>query len=150
MKLPYSIFVPALILIFIFDARGQGEPVKWECSSFADRNEVMLRLTVYLAPGWKVYSQFLEEGGPMPTRVRFHEPLHFELIGRTEEKGRAVTYHDSIYDMEVTWYSGSVSFLQRLQVLHPGATVAGVVEYLVCNDETCIPKRHEFSLVPIP
>ena len=68
------------------------------------------------------------------------------VAGVTQERGDAVTFHDELYDLEVTWYADLVTFTQLIKLVGPVATVSGTVEYMVCNNEMCIPNEWTFSI----
>jgi thiol:disulfide interchange protein DsbD len=119
--------------------------VQWQFkTNFVTKDEVMLVITAALYPGWHLYSQDTKEGGPMPTRFTFDQTNDFLLLGRTQEKGKSFRYHDEVYEMEITWYSGTVTFSQRIKILRP-STISGSIEYMTCNDHTCIPGKQKFS-----
>lgn len=98
-------------------------------------------------PSWHLYSQHLPEGGPAPTRIYFDGADGYQLTGTLEEKGEAVTYYDPTYDMEITWYAGSVTFLQRVVVNQMPVTIRGHIEYMTCNMQVCQLFREPFAIV---
>ena len=118
---------------------------QFEADSAASGEEI-LKFTATLTPGWHLYSQFMEEGGPMPTRFTFEQNKDFVLIGRTEEIGKPVTFQDSIFGIAITWYSGKIFFLQKIRSTQPIMTVRGTVEYMACDDYICIPAKRDFSI----
>jgi len=99
-----------------------------------------------IKPGWHVYSQFIEEGGPVATKVSFNPSADFTLVGSTREHGNALTFRDSIYEMDITWYSTVVTFSQELRLNKTPANVAGSIHYLLCDNHVCIPDTKEFSI----
>ena len=49
--------------------------------------------------------------------------------------------------MNLRWYPGTVSFTQKLKVTDPAKFKAeGEVEFMACNDETCLPRIKYLSL----
>lgn len=123
------------------------QPVKWDIQCNPVRQpEAVITLTATMAPGWHIYSQFMEEGGPIPTRFKFQQDDAYRLIGTTTEKGKEVKFYDDIFEMEIIWYEEKVSFLQKIILHEPAATVKGKVVYMTCNNETCISAEHEFSI----
>ena len=51
---------------------------------------------------------------------------------------------DNNFQMELSWYENAVVFTQKLKVTDPNKLkIAGEVEYMVCNDETCLPPERE-------
>ena len=150
---PFSrVLCGAFLILSLKLGFGQGtQPVRWHFQSEPAANqEISLTLTASVAPGWHMYSQFMEEGGPMPTRLSFDRSDDFILAGKTEEKGYPVKFHDDTYEMEITWYAGEVSFLQRIRLIQPVAAVNGTVEYMACNDHICVPRKQDFSIVILP
>lgn len=109
-------------------------------------HEATLSITANIAPGWHLYSQFLKEGGPIPTRFNYERNDDYRLIGDTAEKGKRVVFYDDIYEMEITWYADSVSFSQRISLNHQVTTIKGKVEYMVCNSQMCIPDERQFTV----
>ena len=138
-------------LILLLTARSccfsqENIMVQWQLkANFITKDEVILVITAVLHPGWHLYSQDIKEGGPIPTRFTFDQTKDFFLLGGTQEKGKSFSYHDEVYEMEITWYSGTVTFSQRVKVMRP-LTISGSIEYMTCNDHNCIPGKQKFSL----
>ena len=127
---------------------GQGpSPVTWHFEAAPARgHETILFITADVAPGWHLYSQSIKEGGPIATQFRFDPNDNYVLTGATEEKGKAARFYDDIYEMEITWYAGIVTFAQRIILNKRGANIKGTVEYMTCNSEVCIPAAREFDI----
>jgi DsbC/DsbD-like thiol-disulfide interchange protein len=106
----------------------------------------MLSMRVTLAPGWHIYSQHIKEGGPIPTRITVNSGDDHSLIGTAEEKGKAFHFYDSLYEMNITWYSGEVSFLQRISINRMVPEIRGTIEYMVCNNKQCVPRQEHFTV----
>jgi hypothetical protein len=135
--------------LLVFDvALGQaGPPVVWHFDAApVVANEAVLSFSARVAPGWHLYSQHLKEGGPIATRFRFQPGDDYILSGTTLEKGTAQKFYDDIYEMDIIWYSGDVTFSQSIRLLKPVTTIKGTVEYMTCNLETCIPAERAFSI----
>lgn len=127
-------------------AQGQ-RPVSWSCQwNNTSNNEGNLVVTASLQAGWHVYSQHLDEGGPIPTRLNIVKADDFKLIGQPQEKGSAYTYYDSLYEMNITWYSYEVGFLQKVRLEKSSATIRCEVVFMVCNDNECIPMREKLTI----
>ncbi len=131
---------------FLFYATGSvGQPVKsvqWFFNyEYLNRHEAILIITARIAPGWHLYSQYMEEGGPQRTRIEFKESSDFILVGKAEEKGNRDVFHDELYEMEIAWFSGEVSFEQRIYFTKPQLKVQGMIEYMTCDNHMCVPAR---------
>lgn len=144
------LYTAGLVLVMALGSSfsfAQWAPVSWHVEAqLLDGNEADMILTATLAPGWHIYSQHIKSGGPIPTQFRFDGGDNVALEGITLERGEPHTIHDSTYEMDVTWYSGSVVFQQRIRLLNPVKALKGSVEYMTCNDEICIPAQQEFRI----
>ena len=67
-------------LLFVSGGLAQENPVKWACSvNYLDGNQAELVMKATVEGGYHLYSQFMEDGGPIPT-------VQFSRIGRLQEK----------------------------------------------------------------
>ena len=133
-------------------SNGQASrPVSWLFKvEPAGDHVATLTATANLAPGWSIYSQFLEEGGPIPTQLTFEPSTAYDLVGKAEEIGNQVIYHDAIYQMKITKYHGTAIFSQKVKLNRRSTIVKGIVEYMTCNNNACIPGKQEFSITVEP
>lgn len=98
--------------------------------------------------GWHIYATVLEnELGPLPTAVRFNPSETYEMQGGLLEP-TPIQVFDPNFEMQVQYHSGTVRFVQQMKPKIDGPVeVSGEVEYMVCNDRTCLPpKLVTFSL----
>lgn len=143
----YSIAITVASFISSIAFAQGNKPVKWHFNAEqTSPSEISINISADVAPGWHLYSQFLSEGGPQPTKFYFQHSNDYLPIGSTEEKGSQVKYHDDIYEMEIIWYQGIVSFIQKAKFNTPVFTIKGRVEYMTCNDHLCVPDQQEFSI----
>ena len=152
MKLFSILLHGPFLVLSLNSALGQGiHPVRWHLQSDPAMNqEIVLTLTARIAPGWHLYSQFMEEGGPMPTRFSFERSDNYVLLGKTEEDGNSERFHDDTYEMDITWYTAKVSFVQKISLVQPVSAINGVIDYMACNDHVCVPHKQDFSIAILP
>ena len=69
------------------------------------------------------------------------------MIGKPTPSVKPTTVYDELFAMNLRWYPGTVSFTQKIKVTDPAKFKAeGEVEFMACNDETCLPPdRVNFS-----
>jgi|SRR5690606_260907 len=147
MKVFFRPFATTLLLILISGFCSAQEVITWRFTAEQlNQREAIIKLTAHLAPGWHLYSQHMKEGGPIPTTFTFNRTQDFELIGGTLEQGKAEKFNDEIYEMEIVWYSDSVSFHQRIALYRPEASITGTINYMVCNSQMCLPQEKEFEI----
>ena len=122
------------------------DSVQWSFASTPSRDsEIVLTLSAKLSPGWHLYSQHIDEGGPMPTHIEFESSDQYILLGGIQEKGQPVSYYDSLYEMPITWYTNEVTFSQRVRAFDRHTRINGAIEYMICNDHACVPQRQYFT-----
>jgi thiol:disulfide interchange protein len=126
------------------------DPVKWTQSyRQIDAGTYELVFKATLDKDWSIYSQFVEEGGPIPTLFTFTPGDHYELLGKTREEGAREAGFDPLFDMEVVKFSGEVLFIQKVRVKKPGQAIEGFFEYMTCDKERCLPPREvDFRILP--
>lgn len=140
-------FIILLLFQFTFSFAQTNRFVKWNFNSIT-APETTIIFSATIAPTWHLYSQNLKKGGPLPTRITFEPSGDYTLIGKMEESGKPVRFYDSVFNMEVTWYSEAVTFSQKIRANRPSPVVKGKVEFMICNGEMCLPPAEQkFSIV---
>lgn len=126
-----------------------GGPVNWVFSTQSSgADTVQVQLTATCDAGWHIYALTLpSDKGPLPTEVRMEPSTAWRAAGPVEEAAPEET-NDPAFGMLVRYHSGTVLFKQDLLPATPRAfTVHGSVEYMACNDRTCLPPTSvEFTL----
>ena len=122
------------------------DPVKWKTrvEQAPERpGEAVLVAEATLEGGWHLYSQFVDPNGPVPTTFNFPAPKGvkgFKTVGKTGE-GKPISQFDKNFGMELKFFANKAVFRQKIE-FDPSAkpfAVAATVEYMVCNDEMCLP-----------
>lgn len=135
------LFFSALFFTFGLSAQ-MVDPVKWDTHiDKISKNEYQLVFTADMDPGWMLYSQHTEDGGPIPTTFYFNEGAHYSLVGEVDEKGKKKEGRDPLFDniVVIKYPKGPVVFTQTVKVIDPSQAITVEVEYMSCNDETCTP-----------
>ena len=133
------IFLSLVVLSFIGNAQIL-DPVKWEFESTKlSEDTYELTFTATIDEKWAIYSQFIEEGGPIPTTFTFEEG-DYELIEKvTEADENKVTKHDPVFNMQVSKFYDKATFKQRVKLNNPEALVTGSLVFMTCDDARCLP-----------
>lgn len=142
----------SLLLFFVVSSAHAQilDPVKWSFSSKkVNDKEADLIIKADIEPGWHVYSQFIEEGGPVPTSFKFTPTRNYSLAGKVSESPKAVSAFDKNFSMQIAWHESIVTFTQRIKLNSPKTTVVGVLEFMVCNDEKCLPPAEVEFAIPV-
>lgn len=127
------------------------DPVTWTTEVEAvSGHEYMLWIKASINPGWHLYSQVVPEDGPVATEFSFEESGAYRLVGSVEEE-KGHTVHDPVFDMEITYFSGSAAFSQKIKTSGEGGfTIEGEVTYMVCDEQRCLPPETKKLSFTIP
>ena len=147
-----------VLMFFCFSAQAQFpdpnakifDPVKWSYSSEKiNDKEFDLIITAKIDKGWHLYSQFIEEGGPIPTSFKFSPSIAYKIIGKVTESPKPVTAFDKNFNMQIAWHKDQVVFKQRISLNKPVTAISGVLEFMVCDDQRCLPPAEVEFQIPL-
>lgn len=130
-----------LTLLALLAGLPLSSPVKWKFASLpGDQGLVELKITAMVEPGWHIYATTLpSEDGPLPTVFRFKESDRYEVLKPLQEP-EPVEEFDPNFQTIVRHHSGEPVFTMTVRSITKGSfAVEGEVEYMVCNDRTCLP-----------
>lgn len=117
--------------------------IKWDYKIDAS-GEIVFHATI--DAGWHLYDLNLPEGGPLPTKFEFEKITGAELSGKVFTKSKIVSQYDEMFGMEVRWFGENPTFIQKLKITDKdNFQISGVIDYMTCNDEQCIPDNEEFQ-----
>ena len=116
------------------------QPIVWSAHLEKQGEETYtLVFDVAIKEGWSVYSQFTDEGGPIPTYFEFDEGTNFELVGKTEEIGKKKSGNDPLFGVNVVKFPhGPIAFRQQLKITDTSKPITGMYGYMACDDKQCI------------
>ncbi|RAJ25148.1 thiol:disulfide interchange protein DsbD [Gelidibacter algens] len=133
----------SLVIAFLVVWFGQAQifnPVKWSTSveKISD-TEYKLISIASIESGWHLYSQDVPKDGPLPTSFTYDDNNGaFKIIGNTsEEEGH--TINDPVFKMKIKFFENNAVFEQLIEVLGDKTTINAFVEFMVCDDEKCLP-----------
>lgn len=120
---------------------GLEEPVKWTASvQKINDNEFDIAFKAVIEDGWYVYSQFVDDGGPVPTSFAFKQDENLEVAGKAKEiSTHKIEGNDPFFDMKVIKFKKEVTFNQKIKVKDASKAVSGYLIFMTCNDEKCLP-----------
>ena len=141
----------AIVLFLLISISGFSQilkPVKWSFSSESiNEKEAFIVLTANIEEGWHVYSQFIAEGGPIPTSFTFNKSSDYKPIGKISEAPKATSAFDNNFGMQISWHERKVTFKQKIGLNKSEAKISGTLEFMVCNDKQCLPPEEiEFTV----
>ena len=136
-------FVLSLSMVMLaWAAMAQSNSeVNWVFSSkkIADKT-YEVRLTANISGDWHLYAQNVGVDGPVPTTFTFTKNPLLSLDGKVKEIGKVIKKNEEVWGGIVNYYEKTVDFVQVVKVKGSAKTnLAGKVEFMVCNDEKCLP-----------
>jgi len=146
-----KIFFALLIMIFALQTQAQKlAPVKWtyQAVKTGDKQYNIIITAIVDAP-WHIYSQFVKKG-PVPTTVQFAKNPLVLLKGTTKEVGQLEKKFDKNFDAVIGSFGGKVQFIQAVTLKVATKTkLNGTIEFMVCNEERCLPPTKQSFEVDI-
>ena len=116
------------------------EPVKWtfeQKQTSEKEGEIILKATI--EDGWHLYGTQLPEDGPNATSFTFETLQDAELVGGIIAPEGLIKKYDPQFEMELNWYEKEATFVQKVKFTGANPAVQGYVNFMACNDETCLP-----------
>ena len=99
-----------------------------------------VHLTASVNGDFHIYAQNVGVDGPIPTSFTFTKNPLLLLDGKVKEVGKVVKKNEEVWGGVVNYYEKSVDFVQTVKVKGSAKTnLAGKVEYMVCDNEKCLP-----------
>jgi thiol:disulfide interchange protein DsbD len=107
------------------------DPVDWEFDTQKiNDDEYELIFMAHLDENWEVYSQFVDDGGPIATSFSFDESEGFlRIAGVIELEENKEVKHDPIFDMIVGKFHTKATFKQRIKIVSDVALIKGSLEF---------------------
>lgn len=119
------------------------DPVKWKSAiKMTDVTNGVVTFTATVDAGWHVYGTHLPSGGPEPTSVQWNNQ-GVKLVGGLTPSKAAHKQHDETFDMDLSWWTGSVTLSQKFTVTAKEYKIEGSIRYMACDDENCTPPKSE-------
>ena len=134
---------------FSLMAVAQPQPVKWTTSYENTEDAVLVTVHAEIEEGWHLYSQNLDDGGPIPTSFYLDTSSAFTIASGWSE-GEPHVEFDPNFDMDLAFFSESADFTVKLAPSERDFKVVGELEFMVCNDEMCLkPTYVDFSIAVV-
>lgn len=123
------------------------KPVHWTYSrQKLGENQYIIHMKATIDPGWHIYAQDAGKG-PIPTSFTFNKNDRLTFKGKVRGVGKLQKNFDKAFNSVLKYYENSVDFVQFVQAKPGAQAVEGTLEYMVCNNQQCLPpKSIEFKI----
>jgi len=116
------------------------KPVTWSFSNKqVSDTEFDLVLTASIENSWHLYSQFIADGGPVPTSFKFNPSPDYVLVGKVAESPKPKKIYEKVFEMDVAFFEKKAVFTQKIKLKVPDAKIKGTLTFMVCDDSQCLP-----------
>jgi len=146
-----KIFLALCIILVALQGQSQKlAPVKWAYQAVkTGEKQFNIIITANVDAPWHIYSQFVKKG-PVPTKLQFAKNPLVLLNGTTKEVGKLEKNFDKNFDAVIGSFGGKVQFIQAVTLkVNTKTKLTGTIEYMVCNDERCLPSTKQSFEVDI-
>ncbi len=124
-------------------------PITWAyAAKKTSKTEAVLYLKASIEDGWHLYSQNIKPGGPNKTIIKFNASKDFVLVGKTTEP-KPIAYFEKLFKMNVSYFENEVVFQQKIKLNKANTAVKGTVEFMLCNDKSCLPPDEVTFSIPV-
>ena len=132
----------SFLLLGCLSATAQS--VIWSAASSKVQGDVYtIEVTAVIPSGWHIYDLEEYQGGPNPTTIKFNLPKGAKAVGELEVSKEPVRYHDDIFNMEIGYWDGVVTFTQKIEYKGNAARATVDLEWMMCNDTSCSSPQDE-------
>ncbi len=121
-------------------AVASAQSVTWKSSVEplgGDAYRIVLEASV--PAGFHMYDLGPYEGGPNPTTILLTPGEGVRLDGKVEQLSKSHTYYDDLFEMQIGTLSGKPRFAQKVRLSAPKGIVTAQLEWMICNDSSCMP-----------
>jgi thiol:disulfide interchange protein len=157
----YFLLLPLLLLLTVNAQAQLEDPVKWSWSGeMTGKNTAQLKFSATIEDGWYLYSQLIEDGGPIKTAFYFNDLTGFEFIDEDVEiveeesfmgdgskiykvifsESESVEKYDPNFEMDLRLMNEYAEFTRdiRITTAQP-LKITGFLEFMCCDNEKCLP-----------
>lgn len=127
------------------------QPVKWSYAAKKLNNrEAVLLFKATMEDNWHIYSAYQKNGGPVKTSFTFTPEKGYAITSKITEP-QPITEFEKSFSMDVSYFTHEVIFQQKIRLTNPGkpVTVKGSLNFMVCNNEKCLPPEDVAFSIPV-
>ena len=144
------ILLPLFAALFAA-ASAAGQNVTWTgTAERLDDNAYRIVLEAAIPAGYHMYDMGPYDGGPNATTISFTPNEDVTLEGGVEQLDTPHRYFDELFGMEIGTFSGKARFAQRVKLAAPQAALKAQIEWMICDDTSCMPPDDTELTIAVP
>jgi len=145
-----SIKLTILLLLLAGSINAQVKnPVKWKIEyKESGKNMYEIVFNASIGEGWHLYDLGPYTDGPNPTVFTFDASPNYKKSGGVKMLIQPKIEFDEMFQMKIGYFLNKAQFAQTFQVLSKDSvTVKGFIEWMVCDNGSCLPPtEYEFAV----
>ena len=130
--------LPVVAAVLAVTAGAQNVAWKSTVEPLGD-NAYRIVLEASIPQPYHMYDMGPYEGGPNATAIVFTPGQGVSLEGGVEQLSTPHRYYDTTFEMEIGTFSGKARFAQRVKLSVPESSVKARIEWMLCDDTSCMP-----------
>ena len=99
---------------------------------------------------YHMYDMGPYEGGPNATTIVIIPGEGMTLDGGVEQLTTPERHYDEMFSMEIGTFSGKAQFAQRVRLTAEQATAKAQIEWMICDDTSCMPPDDTELTITVP
>ncbi len=138
----YQKFRTILLTVFALVAAMSvsAQEVKWTSSvEHVGGEQYRILLEAAIPSGYHMYDMGPYEFGANPTIIKFTPSAGVELVGGVKQLTKPHKVYDDILEIEIGQFDGKAKFAQLVKLTAAKASVNTYLEWMICNDNSCMP-----------
>ena len=137
-KLFRTLLLPVAALFAFTAATAQN--VSWKSSvEHLEGDVYRIVLEASIPAPYHMYDMGPYEGGPNATAIVFTPGDGVTLEGGVEQLSTPERHYDKTFEMEIGTFAGKARFAQQVKLAAAKATVKAAIEWMICDDTSCMP-----------
>ena len=128
------------------------KPIKWRSNvKMTSETEGVVTIKAIIEPGWHLYGTQIPSGGPKATKIDLSSSEGVKFVGNITPSIAPKKVYDKTFDLNLNWWDQNVSFTQKFKLSSKkGAKIVGVISFMGCNDQTCLPPSTQSINIVVP
>ena len=144
MRKIFIVFLGILLSSGVSYSQFIEQPASWDYQVRGlEGNLFEISFTATLEDPWHMYDLGPYENGPQPTRFSFVLPQGVFIEEEMVMESPPAKEYDPLFNMDIGSFGETGTFLQKVRLEIPSATVRATVEWQVCDGTSCLPPEEE-------
>lgn len=133
-----TLLLPLAALFAVTAATAQN--VSWKSSvEHLEGDAYRIVLEASIPAPYHMYDMGPYEDGPNATTIAFTPGDGVTLVGGVKQLSTPERHYDKTFEMEIGTFAGKARFAQKVKLTVPKATVKAQLEWMICDDTSCMP-----------